>query len=274
MISRHPHLLLLTTLGTQASPTKSPNISREKIMSAHLTRIATLASSLLMASSLGLGCAESGALDDGSDMEAAAPEQRDDALVLAQQQPAAPNPNNQFIRDVTAVGSGCPAGTWQSSISADGLVFTTTFSAYELNLQPGAAQSEISRECQLNINFNVPQGISVGVTDFYFGGYAKLPFGSVAALSANYAWAGYPLATVIDERMAVVGPDDNTYLFRDKVFTPAWSSCGGTRPLLLNPRATVRSSSRQSGAYFNLSDIDADTRSPWSFGLTLGARPC
>src|SRR5262245_48216078 len=48
-----------------------------------------------------------------------------------------PNPSGAYFANVTANGSGCPAGTWTADISPDGKAFTVAFSAYEAIVNPG-----------------------------------------------------------------------------------------------------------------------------------------
>ena len=99
-------------------------------------------------------------------------ETSDDLALLAPigQQASTPNPEVPYIVDVKANGSGCPAGTWTTSVSPDGETFTTTFSAYEILLQP--RQQLGVRDCILSLQMKSPAGISYAVSDFYYSGYA------------------------------------------------------------------------------------------------------
>src|SRR5689334_16950522 len=67
-----------------------------------------------------------------------------------------PNPSGAYFANITANGTGCPAGTWQAAISPDGAAFTVTFSGYEATMKPGDAF--VVKDCTLAINLKTPEG--------------------------------------------------------------------------------------------------------------------
>ena len=69
-------------------------------------------------------------------------------------QASVPDSSRSTFKAVGTEGTGCPAGTSETSIADDGLTFTTTFSAYEATIEPGEQQS--SRECKLTIKVHTP----------------------------------------------------------------------------------------------------------------------
>jgi hypothetical protein len=161
---------------------------------------------------------------------------------------------------VTANGTGCPAGTWDTSIAPDGKTFTTSFSAFETEVS--RSQMVSVKDCQLNITLHSPQGLSFAVQDFYYGGYAFLEDGVSFRQITSYYFSGSPNENA-EARTELFGPYDDTFLFEDKrqdldlVYQP----CGKDRNLQV--RSTLRllnnSSPRRNG-YANLAAIDAKTK--------------
>lgn len=182
-------------------------------------------------------------------------------LGVAEQQLVVPDPNTPYFAEVTANGTGCPAGTWATTISEDGLTFTTTFSAYEAMLEP--TQSIAIKDCQLGIKLHSPQGLSFAVDSFYYQGYAWLDSaGMTARQTANYYFMGNPLNHA-ELRTDLRGVYDDDYLFQDDVgiVDLAWSPCGVERNLNVTTRLRIQNNPRRTGTgYLNLTSVDAASR--------------
>src|SRR4051812_37927989 len=73
---------------------------------------------------------------------------------------------------VVPEGEGCAGNSSSTSVSSDGLVFTTTFSAYTVQVNPG--QADASRDCAFTIRVHSPSGRSVSLQSFHFSGFASL----------------------------------------------------------------------------------------------------
>jgi hypothetical protein len=176
-----------------------------------------------------------------------------------------PNPSGAFFVSVKPMGTGCPAGTTQTSISPDGKTFTTTFSAFEATVNN--RQSVAVKDCQLAIKLKSPSGLSYTVTEFYYQGYAYLEEGQTARQISRYYFQGAPVQAE-EVRTDLKGPFDDTYTFEDKIRTTdfVWSPCGVERDL--NVRATLRlqNSSKKDG-YINLGAVDANTDTKVRFKL-------
>ena len=171
-----------------------------------------------------------------------------------------PNPNGAYFASITANGTGCPAGTWDASISPDGQAFTVTFSQYEAMLNPGQAMQ--IKDCTLGIDFHSPSGLSFAVSDFYYQGYALLDSpGMTAKQSAKYYFMGNPVPAR-ELRTDLVGPHDDSYLFQDTIGTVdlVWSPCGTTRRLNAQTRLILQNNAQKSGsAYLNTTSVDGHT---------------
>ena len=168
-----------------------------------------------------------------------------------------PNPNGSYFAKVTANGSGCPAGTWDASISDDGQTFTMRFSSYETTIDPG--QAIAVKDCQLAIKLHSPQGLSYSVSNFYYSGYAFLDqAGMTAAQTAKYYFQGNPLASS-ENRSDLRGPLDKEYVFSDKIGTVdlVWSKCGLDRDLNVATRVMARNNTRKTGSgYISNTTVD------------------
>ena len=176
-----------------------------------------------------------------------------------------PNPEGVYFASVNANGTGCPAGTWETSLSPDGETFTTTFSAYEAMVDEKTMISV--KDCLLAIKLHSPQGLSYSVSQFHYSGYAFLDQGVSGRQIAKYYFQGAPVQSE-EARTELVGPYDDTYTFQDTVRTTdlVWSPCGVERDL--NVRATLRlmNSGRKDG-YINLGSVDANTDTKIRFKL-------
>jgi hypothetical protein len=215
--------------------------------------------------SLGVGCAA----DEGIDAETGAEDGVVDDLALQapSSQATTPNGNNTYFANVTANGTGCPAGTYNTSISSDGLTFTTTFSQYETSVDE--TQSVSAKDCQLAIKLRSPAGVSVAVSDFSYTGYAFLDRGVELRQTANYYFQGTPLRAE-SSRTAIVGPYDDSFLFKDTVTTAdmVWSPCGLERDLNVVTRLRLRNSNnpRRTG-YGNVTAVDGATATKFTIPL-------
>ena len=148
------------------------------------------------------------------------------------------DPEGAYVAKISANGTGCPPGSWNSAISPDGRTFTMKFDAYEAAVD--ASSSVAIKDCQVGIKLHSPAGLSYRVKNTGFEGHAFLEQGVKARLVAGYYFQGNPVAAE-QIRADLVGPTDDTFAFDDKVSageTGVWSPCGVDR--LLNVKTLVR----------------------------------
>jgi hypothetical protein len=224
---------------------------------------------LLLCATLLLGATACGASDDTDPTDPTDEASSSPAPAPLAQQSGGPDPSGTYFAEVTANGTGCPQGTWNTRISRDGLVFTTTFSAYEARVNPG--DSIAVRDCQLDIRLHTPSGQSYSVQSFAYTGYAHLEQGVTARQLATYYFQGQPVQTP-SGRTELVGPHDADFLFKDDVpITDAvWSPCGLERDLMINTRILLQNGSPQRSGYMNLSAVDGSS----ALVVKLASRPC
>lgn len=166
-----------------------------------------------------------------------------------------PDPNGSYFAEVLANGTGCPPGTWNTRVSADGLAFTTTFSNYVTEVNPAVALNV--RDCQIAIKLHTPNGRSFSVQEFSYSGYALLQPGVTGRQSASYYFEGDPVPPMESNRKDLIGPYDNAYVFSDAIPVRArtWSKCGTQRDLKVTTRVQLNNGERRAG-YMNLSAVD------------------
>jgi hypothetical protein len=194
-----------------------------------------------------------------------------------------PDKNGVYFAEVTGTGLGCPAGSWNTSISADGLAFTLTFSQYDIEIDETKAVA--SKDCTLNIKLHSPQGVSYGVSEFYYSGYAYLLEGVAAEQTAQYWFQGTAAKLENQNRTTLPGLDpvtkkplltwDSDFNFRDTLRTEdvVFSACGTDRLLNVKTRLTLKNGQNgkpRSSGFANLAAIDANTRLEFKFAT----KPC
>jgi hypothetical protein len=222
-------------------------------MSENILAKSTIGTMLLCAvtAASAIGCAS----DTESSMEGDAPQ----ALQAPGSETILPNPDGVYFASVNANGTGCPAGTWETSLSPDGETFTTTFSAYEAAVDETKTISV--KDCLLAIKLHSPQGMSYSVSQFHYSGYAFLDQGVSGRQIAKYYFQGNPVDSD-EKRTEMKGEFDDTYLFSDSIeLTDAvWSPCGTTRDLNIVTRLRLQNSSPRRTGYMNLNAVDGSTK--------------
>lgn len=169
------------------------------------------------------------------------------------------NPGLPYFADVTANGTGCPAGTWNVNIDPSGQTFTLTFSSYDISLSPGQALAV--RDCQIGINLHSPQGLSYSIAQFFYSGYAFLDSpGMSARQTAHYYFQGNPIEAE-KGNTSLSGPVDQEYTYQDNVPIAdlVWSPCGAQRLLNVSTRILEMNNPQKTGTgYMNTLAVDGN----------------
>ncbi len=173
-------------------------------------------------------------------------------------------PQGVYFADVSANGTGCPAGSWDVGISEDGETFTLRFSQYEATVEPGQARDV--KDCKLDIKLKSPEGLSYSVASFYYQGYVFLEKeGMRARQVASYSFDGNRRENRAD-RNEVTGPLDDSYLFASELGPAqrAWSPCGTDDTLHIATRLVMRNDPQNSGSgYVNSATVDGSLTFNW-----------
>ncbi|GAA1789527.1 DUF4360 domain-containing protein [Luedemannella flava] len=171
---------------------------------------------------------------------------------------AAPPRNRIIIDVVTANGSGCPIGTTAVAMSPDNTAFTVTYSRYIAQTGAGSDPFAFRRNCQLNLNVHVPNGLTFAVMSVDYRGFGHLARGASGRHEANYYFQGQPL----NQRLATPfrGPMDRNWQIRDQagIAERVYRPCGVQRNLNINTELRVNrgSSSPRQASFLTMDSTD------------------
>lgn len=157
------------------------------------------------------------------------------SLLLSAPAALAQTPPGIRIHSIQAVGSGCPAGTYNATISPDAQTFS-------LLLDNFIAESTMHRpivrlNCELKVNFQVPTGWTFAVTSADYRGFAYAEAGTMVTHQALYSFdgskprnerPGYENGGTYNFRAQEFrGPYNDTYYIRHQVDTRVapWAAC-------------------------------------------------
>jgi hypothetical protein len=137
-----------------------------------------------------------------------------------------PDNGSVTIQSIDYFGEGCGQGSVGSYISSDNLALTLAFDEFSVDLFDAPLTQRIAKDCQVNVNLNVPQGWSYGLFCVDFRGFADLESSVVAEQNATYRFdsqASKDLGTI-----KLKGPFAGDYeqIAAVPVNTIAWSPCG------------------------------------------------
>lgn len=182
------------------------------------------------------------------------------ALSLLAPAPAVAAPADRIVIDVvTANGSGCPAGSTAVAMSPDNTAMTVTYSQYLARVGAGANPVEFRRNCQLNLNVHVPNGLTFAVVSVDYRGFGHLERGAAGLHQATYYFQGQASTQRSARRFA--GPMDadwqvgDTATVAERVYRP----CGVQRNLNVNTelRVYAGSSDRTRPSFLSMDSTDA-----------------
>lgn len=185
-------------------------------------------------------------------------------------------PGGNFLADVTALGTGCPEGSWDASISDDGQTFTLRMNQYEAALQPN--EEKATKDCRISVKLSSPSGMAYSVASFYYSGYVFLDQeGMRGTYAAKYSFLEAPGVERRADRDVTRGPSDQEFVFASDP-RPIWSPCGGSSTLNIDTRITVANNRRKTGsAFMNNSAVDGslgDNDGSLAMKWRLGWRRC
>lgn len=170
------------------------------------------------------------------------------------------------ITGVIANGNGCPAGTWDATITDDGQSFTIAFDTYKVAIGPQT--SFALRQCQIGVQVSNPSNASYALQSFNLDGNATLSAGTNATVTAQAYFSGSPAETQTFVDEGLTGPQsrplhEETTLEDDALL---WSSCGERRDVNVATRIIVRNPAAAGSASIDLTQGQLTMR--------LAARSC
>lgn len=100
------------------------------------------------------------------------------------------------ITSMTYSGSGCPVGSVSTSKSLDSTVLTQGFDAFMLYIGPGTRPSDRSKNCIVDISFDVRAGdnacgkVVVNRRGLDLSGFANIDVNDTVSVRVGYDWQG------------------------------------------------------------------------------------
>ncbi|KAK4151706.1 hypothetical protein C8A00DRAFT_35657 [Chaetomidium leptoderma] len=150
----------------------------------------------------------------------------------------APSPGEIKIINVTAIGSGCPAGHAYVNVDATGTIFDVAFDQYIVSAGPGSTVSDSRKNCRISINLKFPSGYQFSVIETRFTGYASLSSGQTGTCRAGYTFSGDNTQEVVFQKN-ILAPYEDNYNMLAGVGIESFSRCGGTTAIL-NVNSEIR----------------------------------
>jgi hypothetical protein len=170
----------------------------------------------------------------------------------------------------TSNGSGCPGGTADVKVLSNNGGFTVTYrDEYLARVGGGADPTDIRKNCQVNVQIDVPNGFSYAIASAQHNGLASLLAGAVGLQRWSQYFQGNSNTGAFDHRF--VGPFRNSWQTNDQL-TPGqlmWSPCNEQRNINVNTelRVTAGASPRDTTSYMRAdssdNDVDAAYRFTW-----------
>ena len=157
-----------------------------------------------------------------------------------------PPPGSIDIRLVTVNGSGCPDATGAAvAVAPDHTAFTATYRSrhYIAKVGVGAGPTDRRVNCQLSIQFHIPNGFTYAIAKADYRGYAHLATGAWGIEEASYYFQGSPGTVYRQHR--IDGPRDSIFRTTDVVPVTAlvWAPCGALRNFNVNTELRVNAGS-------------------------------
>jgi len=129
-------------------------------------------------------------------------------------------------------GTGCPQGTATPIISDDGEAFTVIFDNYIATLGPYVPITENRKFCQLDVELDVPQGLSFALGALTYRGFATIDKKVEAKIKTTYYLMGDSAQITRNHEIPRWNfdnyRDDFSGDFQTTDYVPAliWSPCG------------------------------------------------
>ncbi|WP_338930659.1 DUF4360 domain-containing protein [Streptomyces netropsis] len=149
-------------------------------------------------------------------------------------------PPDKVVIDVVAVnGSGCPAGTANVTVSPDNTAFTVSYSHYVAQVGVGSKPTDFRKNCQLGLNFHVPQGFTYAVAKADYRGFARLEKGATGLQRAHYYFQGMSQTAFMNHHFT--GPVNDDWQTSDTTDIDAlvYAPCGAIRYFNINTELRV-----------------------------------
>jgi hypothetical protein len=170
---------------------------------------------------------------------------------------AAEGPSEQITVGINTInGSGCPSGTAAVAVNADNTAFTVTYSDYLAMAGGGAGAADFRKNCQLNLDINVPSGFTYAIASVDYRGYAYLADGATGMERAGYYFQGSSDTSYSTHEWD--GPYDDNWQATDSTEWAelVWAPCGEQRNFNINTELRVYSNGSDSTSLMTMDSTD------------------
>jgi Domain of unknown function (DUF4360) len=159
---------------------------------------------------------------------------------------------------VTVNGSGCPAGTARVHTAADGTSFTVAYSDFVAEAGGSAGNTEFRKNCQINLQVNIPQGFTYAIAEAEYRGHARLQSGATAEQNAYYYFTGS--SPTAETNYVLNGPYNGRWKNADRAEVAAliYSPCGVRTNLNINTDLRVRAGTTGSRDWISMDRTHGD----------------
>ena len=172
--------------------------------------------------------------------------------------PAAPPPNKIVIDVVTANGSGCPKGTTATAMAPDNTAFTITYSQYIAQAGANSNPIDFRKNCQLNLNVHVPNGLTFAIVKVDYRGFGHLERGATGTELSNYYFQGQSIGQRLNSQFH--GPMNRDWQITDSapIAERVYRPCGVQRNLNVNTelRVNLGSSNKKKVSFLTMDSTD------------------
>ncbi len=167
-----------------------------------------------------------------------------------------PPPSPVVVEVVKMNGSGCRAHSAVAAFSADRTAFTVTYSEYLAQVGGGVKPKEASKNCNLDVRFDLPAGYSYAVANAQYRGFGLLENGARGTQVANYYFPGPKPADRVHQ---FAGPFDDQWVHSDTVSAAdqRWAPCGKSHKLQIDTALTVEAGTSDPATTLSLLTMDS-----------------
>lgn len=156
-------------------------------------------------------------------------------------------PGGVTLRSFAYAGSGCAADAVTGNFPVDGNSFDIAWSGFNAEVGNGAPLRDKRKNCQINLDLDIPAGWQYTVKSVEYTGEVKLDTGVQGVASSSYYFQGS--ANTVRFNSLFEGPEDRVFQIRDTLASAnqVWSPCGGGRSLNVNVSVRLDNSTDSSG---------------------------
>jgi uncharacterized protein DUF4360 len=166
-------------------------------------------------------------------------------------------PGGQVTLSVQTInGSGCPAGTAKVAMQSDNTGFRVIYSDFLAQVNGGASPTAIRKNCQVNVQINIPQGFTFAIAWANYRGHASLASGASALERTNYYFQGTSGNNFVDHTLS--GPYSGSWTATDITAAEdlVYEPCGQSVNLNLNTELRVDAGGSSSTSWISMDASD------------------